>query len=310
MATIANILNLVACGAGAVLGTGTKGCRPFLKKVSAIWLTPAGFKFDGSRTLDLEYVQELQATGKLIVLKGIKTFTDNSSDDTLDTLEDGTEQVANLGKYKFDLEFINGLYFNAALNSLNSFGNYDVTFIDLEGNVLGTKASDGSLKGMTTGMIQQKRLMWATNSQAQREGLTFQLLERIEVDKDYVFVQGSQLDFNPQSVDGANEVVLSYAVAPSATDTSLTIKAVTKQDSKPFTGADYSDFLVKVDGATNNPTSGDDSAVAGTYVLDGITALSTNEVVTSELYDNAESRDVIKLDTDLYKSNEISATVV
>jgi hypothetical protein len=310
MATIANIINLVKCGAGAVLGTGTKGCKPFLKKVSAIWLTANGFKFDGSRDLDEDYIKELQAEGKLIVLKGVRTFTDNSQDDTIDELEDGTKQVARLGLYEFMLEFINGLYFNAALNSLSSYGNYDILFIDREGNILGTKASDGSLKGVTAGMIQSQRLMWATDSQAQRERLAFQLLERSEIDKDYVFIQREQLDFNPGQVDGINEVVLSYAVAPSDLDTQLTIKAVTKQDGKAFTGADYSDFLVKVNGATNNPTAGDDSATAGTYVLTGISALATNDVVVSELYDNVNSRDVITLDTDLYKSDEISATVV
>lgn len=309
MATLSNILNLVKCGAGAVLGTGTKGCRPFLKKVSAIWLTPAGFKFDGTKTLDLEYVQELQATGKLIVLKGVRTFTDNSQDDTIDELEDGTKQVARLGLYEFMLEFVNGLYYNAALNTLNSYGNYDISFVDREGNILGTEASDGSLKGITAGMIQAQRLMWATDSQAQRERIAFQLLERSEIDKDYVFIQREQLDFNPQQVDGINEVVLSYAVAPAATDTTLTIKAVTKQDSKAFTGADFNDFLVKKNGTTANPTAGDDTATAGTYVLT-VASLAANDVLVTDLYDNVNNRDVIKLDTDLYKSDDITATVV
>ena len=101
MAVIQNILNLVECGLAATLGTGTKGCKPFFKKVYSMWLTPQGFTYDKSRTLDATYINELKAEGKLIVLKGIRTFTDNTPDDDVETLEDGTEDVVKLGLYKF-----------------------------------------------------------------------------------------------------------------------------------------------------------------------------------------------------------------
>lgn len=309
MALLSTILNLVQCGLGAVLGTGTKGCRPFFKKVTAIWLTPAGFKFDGASTLDETYVKLLQAQGNLIVLKGIRTFTDNSADDAIETLEDGTEQVSSLGLYKFAVQFINGLYFHAALHSLNSFGNYDITFIDRDGNILGTKASDGSLKGFTVGMLQAAKLDFATDTTSQKEGLMMQLLERIELDSEYVFVQRKQLDFNPNLIDGINEIVLSFVNAPTNLDTDLTIKAVRKQDGGVFTGADYQNFTVTVDGVTSNPTAGDDSATPGTYVLT-ISALATNEVVTAQLYDVANNRAVITIDNELYQSDVIDATVV
>ena len=310
MAILNNIINLVACGLGAVLGTGTKGCRAFFKKVTSVWLTPQGFVLDGTLVLELSYIQQLQAEGNLIVIKGIRTFTDNSEDDVLETLDDGTKQVARLGKYEFAMQFINGLFFHAALHSLSSFGDYDITFIDREDNILGTKATNGSLKGFTVGMLQAARLQFATDSAGQKEGFMVQLLQRSELDSNYVFIDHSNLDFSPNTdLDGINEVELSFVNAPADSDVLVTVKAITRQDGKAFTGATYTDFNMTVDGATGNPTAGDDSVTAGTYPLT-VAALSTNEVLVLDLYDNSNNRDVITLGGALYKSDSITATVV
>ena len=309
MANLGNILNLVNCGLNATLGTGTKGCAPFFRKVSAISFLPAGFKLDSSKDLDLEYFKELQAGGNLIHVKGIREFTDNSSDDTIDELPDGTKQVASYGMYEFQVSFIKGMYFQAALTSLNSFGDYDVIMWDIDGNALGTKSVNGSLKGLTAGMIQASKLSWATDSQGSRNGISFQLLERSEVDTNYVYISSDNLDFNANMVDGINEVEVSFAEVPADLDTEITLEVVTKQDHKPLSGVLFSDFLVMKDGATANPTAGDDSVKAGTYVLT-VAILATNEDISAQLYDSSSNQAVISLDEDLYKSNEATATVV
>lgn len=307
MATLSNIINLVACGLGAALGTGTKGCKPFLKKVKDIWIVPQGFALDGTRDLDATYAKELQADGKLLVVKGIVAFTDNSSEDQIETLEDGTKQVTTLGLYEFLVQFVNGLYFHSALTSLNSFGQYDFIFVDTAGNILGTKSSTGSLKGFTAGMVQGQRLTFPTDTTGEREGLGFQLLERSELDENYIFIQ-KQSEFDPRTLQGVNQVTLSFVNTPAASDTTLTIKAVNTQDGKAFTGADFSNFQLKVNGTVANPTAGDDSATDGTYVLT-IAALASADSLETSLYDVANSRGAIELDSSLYKSNTISSTV-
>jgi len=309
MATLGNILNLLECGSSAVLGTGTKGCKPFFKKATAIWFTPQGFKYDSSKIFDEDYIADLQADGSLIVLKGIRTFTDNTPDDTVEELEDGTKQLARLGLYEFALQFINGLYFNAALHSLSSFSNYDATFIDRDDNVLATSAADGSMKGISVGMLQATKLTWATDTTAQREGIMMQLLNRAEIDTNFYIIQGSTLDFSPNLVDGINEVSLSYTSVPANAATSISIKAVLKQDNSPFTGVVFGDFLHKIDGVTSAVTAGDDSVTTGTFVLT-VPALSTNDISSIELYDASENRDVIAIDSVLFKSAVASATVV
>ena len=309
MATIATIKNLVTCGLNAVLGTGTKGCESFFKKVSSIWLTAEGFKFDGSEEMDEAYIQQLQAEGKLIVLKGVKTFTDNSEDDVLETLEDGTSQVARLGLYQFAVQFINGMYYQAALNSLNSFGAYDVLFVDIDNNILGTEASDGSLKGFSVGMLQAGRFMFATDTTGQKQSLVMQLTDRKEVDSNYVFMSNAQYPaFSPNKVSGVNEVLAVFTAVPSDAGTTISVKTTLKQDGSAFALGAYTDFILKVDGATGNPSAGT-VAATGIWTLT-VTALSTNEVLAIGLYNNVDSRGAVEFDNVLYKSNTATSTVV
>lgn len=310
MATLNNIYNLVECGLGAVLGTGIKGCKQFLKKATSLWIVPDGFEFDGDETLDFDYARQLQAEGKLIVLKGIKTFTDNSSDDIIETLEDGTKQVATLGLYEFAVTFINGLAFHAAIHSLNSFGSYNVLFVDRDGNILGTKSANGNLKGFSLNMLQGMKLSFPTDSTGQKEGISFQLSNRSELDTEYVFISGQQLDsFSPQNLDGINEVVLSYDSVPTDGATSIVVNAKLKQNGKPFVGADdLGNWLLTLNNTTLTPT-GVTETTDGQYDFT-VLAVSADDAITAALYDSSENRNVIELDSDLFKSNTVSTIVV
>jgi hypothetical protein len=309
MATITNIINLVDCGLASTYGTGSVGCEAFFRNVTSAWLTKRGFEFDNTKTLDEDYVQQLQAEGKLIVLNGVKTFTDNSEEGVTETYDDGTEQHVRKGKYKFMLEFVKGLYFQAALNSLNSFEQYDVSLVDTENNILGTLSDDGeSAKGFSAGMIQVAKYTSSTGSTGQKQGLSIQLTEPDELDDTFSFISGKSLaPYKPKNADGINEVVLSYVNAPTDADTSLVVKATIKQGGGVFNGADYTDFLLKVNGTATNPTAG--TEVDGIYTLT-VSAKSTNEVLALSLYDTTENRVAIELDNVLFKSNTLTATVV
>lgn len=308
MATLNTIYNLVLCGLGSVLGTGTKGCKQFLKKATALWFVPNGFEFDGSQTLDETYAQLLQAQGNLIVLKGAKTFTDNSSDDIIETLEDGTKQVATLGLYEFALTFINGMAFHAALTSLNSFGSYDVLFVDRDGNILGTKADSGALKGFSVNMLQAMKLSFPTDAVGQKEGIVFQLSTRSELDTNYVYIQQTNLGtFYPQNLDGINEVVLAFASVPASLGTTVVTTAKLKQNNQAFVGAVEADFLLTKNGSTLTKTTAE--APDGTYTHT-VASNAINDVITARLYNTADGRAVIDLAGDLYKSTIITTTVV
>lgn len=307
MATIAEILNLLECGADSVLGTGLRGCKAALERVSAIWLLPTGTELDSAEELDVDYIQELQAQGKIIILKGVQNWADNTPDDVVEELEGGTKLFVRGGKYEFQAQFINGLFFHAALHSLNSQGSYDAIFVDVSGNILGTKALSGNLKGFTCGMIRAQKLTWGSDTQAQREGLMFQLTERVELDKDWYFIQSKQLNFTPNSLDGVNEIELDLSVPSAGTSITATLKQ--KVGGSPFTGVPFASFLATKNAATSNPTAGDDSATPGTYVLT-VPSFVADDVITLRLYDNSNNRNVITLDNALWKSNVDSEVAV
>lgn len=311
MATIAELANKGACGAGSVLGTNSKkGCSKQLTSARALWLFAPGKGFASSDTLSLSTVQTLQAKGELIVLQGVKTFEENGDDNNIETLDDTTKRVTNEGKYAYRCDFTNGLDFNAALHSLKGYGNWNVAVVTANRQIYGAKLnSSGGFSGFDTGMLQPEKLRPGTTQEGQREGLMWQFLDPDEVNSEFVLIEGKELDFNPLSVEGINEVVLSYVNTPSDTDTTITVKATLKDMKTAVSGGTYSDFLRKVDGVTSNPTAGDDSSTAGTYVLT-VSAVSTGDVETIELYDNANNRDVITLDGDLYQSKTATATAV
>ena len=307
MALLNTIYNLVSCGTDAILGTGTKGCKQFLKKAVSIWISQQGFTYDGTATLDETYAQLEQAKGNLIVLKGLKTFTDNSADDTIETLDDGTKQVTTLGLYEFVATFINGLAFHAALHSLNSFGSYDVIFVDRDGNLLGTTAADGSLKGFSVGMLQAGKLAFPTDSEGQKESIMFQFTNRGELDDDYVYIQQTQIaPFKPQNLDGVNEVVLLGAI-PADSATTWAVTAKSKQNQNAWVGGLTGDFEIKRDGVVESQTVVE--SPNGTYTFT-IAAIVAAEVFTIHLYDTTNTRDIILQGTDLYKSNTDSKIAV
>ena len=308
MATIAQITNLIDCGLSATYGTGSLGCKAFFRNVSSAWLTTKGFKFDKTEVLDEDYVQELQAEGNLIILKGITAFTDNSEEMVTETYDDGTEQLVRKGKYKFLMEFVNGLYYQQALNSLNSQDSYDVSLVDSDNNILGTLADDGSVKGFSAGMIQVSKYTFATGSSGSKQGLNIQLTDPDELDDNFSFISGKSLaPYKPKNADGVNEVVLSYNTAPADAVTTLVVKAILKQGGGALKGLVVSNFLYKVGGVTQVPSAL--AEVDGVYTLT-VTALSTNGVLSLNLYNSVYNRVGIELDNAVYKSNTLAATVV
>jgi hypothetical protein len=203
--------------------------------------------------------------------------------------------------------FINGLAFHAALHSLNSFGSYDIVFVDRDGNLLGTKASDGSLKGFSVGMLQGGKLAFPTDAVGQKESISFQFTVRKELDSDYIYIQQVQIDpFNPQNLDGVNEVVVAGAV-PADLATTWVVTAKSKQNQNAWVGGLTGDFELTRDGVVEAQTVVE--SPNGTYTFT-VAAIAAAEVWTVRLYDTGNTREIILQDTDLYKSNTDSQIAV
>lgn len=308
MSNLNNSINLVATGSSVNLGTGTKGTKRFFKEAREFWLTPQGYIFNGAQDFTDEYVAELIADEKIIVLEKVNSVTPDNVEDSYEDIGRGVTSLQNKGLYGMILNFREGEYYEEVLNSVSGTSRYDLLAVDNNGTVMGTFAADGtSLKGFTLGehqvLISEGK--FDKNSTLQRYKTQF--LETEEFANSAMKYKDD--DFDGRNASPLNDIKLELTT-PSDTDTSITVKATYRQDGAPFTGIDYSNFLVKTDGTTTNPTAGDDSATTGTFVLTGITAISTNDVVSVSLYDNANSRQGITVGGYAYKSLTVSKTAV
>lgn len=308
--TAQELANLGVCGAGNALGTNIdNGCADILKAAHSIWLVSPSLVIAEDEDITLTYIQTLQAQGKLVILQGVNTFEENGSDDAVETLADDTMITTNEGKYKFMATFVHGMYFQIALGSVRGYGNWRTMYVDKEGKILLTENATGGFKGFKTNEIKRSKLSMPSNSESMKQGLEFQLTERFEMDDYPVVWYPENLGFDPRQVEPITQVHLELVNAPADTDTTLTIKATFRRGKKDaFSGAAFGDWLATANGATSNPTAGDDSVTEGTYILT-VSALVSGQTGSIKLYDNGNNRDVVTVDGSLFKSNTLTWTV-
>lgn len=311
--TAQELANLGTCGAGSALGFNTdKGCADLLLAAECIWLLSPSLRIAPTQEINETYIKGLQKSGDLVIIQGISSFAENGNDDAVETLEDDTMLLTNEGKYKFLATFAGkGLYYNRALHSIKGHENWRIMVVDKKGDVFLTHNPDTAQQyGFRAGMIQPAKLQPASNTTSTKSGLNFQLLHRYELDEYYQRWAIENLDFDPRLVEPVTQVWIELVNAPADTDTTVTVKLVVDRGRKDVvTGADYTQFLQVIDGATENPTAGDDSVTAGTYPLT-VGALSSGEEGTIRLYDNSGNSPVIEITGNgLFKSNVVSFTV-
>lgn len=310
MATLAEILNKVTCGLN-VLGTGTdNSCQPVLKAASSLWFTKRGFEFDKSKTFDETYITTLQKEKKLIILKGVVELTVNKEENPTETDELGIIRVLRDGKYSFSAKFMQGFEYVKALYTLNSFGAFDCSIVDNEGNILGTESKNGSLRGFTLGMLNSNGVVLANNTATISQGLSFQFLYTDEIEYKNVFISKTELNgYRPQEQDGVHQVEISITT-PANLATTIVFDAKLKNGKVGLSGLILDNLLVTENGAEITPSAIAESAtVVGRYTLT-VPALATNDVVNISLYDNSSNTSAIYIEGVVFQSNTVSATVI
>lgn len=301
-------LNKAVFGSTSDLGTGTKGAKAFFKKLKKGYLVEADYVFDGTQDWTDEYVNGLVAAGKIIVLEDVSVVEAEDVQNAYEDIGDGVTDLDTEGLFGLKLKFRKGMYFNNVLRSLSGTGRFDFLASDAEGKLIGTFADDGtSLKGYKLGVHQVELPEGQFESNSTLQVFKIQLLDSTEV-YNYA-IKYADDSFNANNISPVNEIKLELTT-PSDADTSVTVKASFRQGGEVFTGAAFGQWNVKINGTTQNPTAGDDSATPGTYVLTGITAMSTNDVVSISLYDNANSRAGVSVGGFIYKSSTVSKTTV
>lgn len=312
MGLFGTIKNTLECSLSA-LGTGANNCPFEIKLVTGIYAVARGETIADADDFDKDYVQEKIQQGEWIPLIDAIGFLDESADDTIQTTQSGTEIKANLGKYKFTLEYKKGEYFNKAMSSLDSFGKFDIILVDEAGNWLLTENSSGVGKGFKAGMFSPLKTKLNDGSVATSKSITFQLLDRAEWDDRLVWMDVSQTGFSPDEADGANDILISFTAAPSNTDATIVIDLVSTADnSTVLSGLITANFLVTQDDVVNTTTWAESATISGQYTGTLTGTLSTDEVVVVQLWDatTTPQTNAIIVGDDIYQSNALTATVV
>lgn len=308
MSTLNDSINKIEAGSGSTIGTGMKGLAVRFKKAKKFLLTDQGYKYPGDQDYTDAYLASLVAKGDVIVLDNVADVEELTTQHSYEDIGGGVEVFDEEGLYAFKIKFIQGMHMDQILDSLSGSAAYDICAIDSSGKQIGTMAADGtSMKGYTLGVHQKEMLEGFLGKNTAREAFKIQLTQTSEV-ANYA-IKDADDDFNGMNATGVNEVKLVLTV-PSDTDTTVTVKATRKQDGAVFTGAAFGQWSIKINGTPANPTGGDDSTTAGTYVLTGVTAISTNDVVSVALYDVSASASGITVDGDVYKSATVQKTAV
>jgi len=299
-------LNVLSCSSSDVVGTGLAGCRNDRKRVVALGLLSKGTVLTGD--LDKAYVQELQQTGKLIYLKGVITFADNTPDPTIITREgSGYKTLVSELPYEYLATFDNGQNFQKALKSISGNGNYDLILWDVDDVIWLTQNLAGDTKGYALGMHNSGKYVGNDGTNAASQTLMLQLTERSEVDERMSFVAPS--DFSSNDIDGINNVKITIDPLADAS-TSIVFSPYLSDGSHLVEGLTIPNLKVTRNGAVIVPTAISYTTTEGKVTLT-VSANASSDVVTVQLWDATLVKPVILSPADvLYKSNVATASVV
>lgn len=293
-------INTINCGANGVLGTGLAGCRQDRKRVVALGLVQKGFVF--AEEITKAYMRELQVAGTLIMLQGVVSFEDSTSDDNIITRAgSGIKVVAGKNPYEHTVTFDNGINFHKALTSLSGYGNYDLVLFDVEGAIFLTVNKSGSPKGFTMGMFENGKYIGANGTDASSQSILLQLIDRAEIDERMSWINASELDFSPSELTGVNEVLVTPN--PIVAGTSIVVSAFLLDKTHPVEGLLFGNFAVTKNGAANNPTVAVYSSTTKKYTL------TVGAMVTTDVIEVSLNGIILTLADVLYKSNTASVIV-
>lgn len=294
-------VNKKACGASGIYGANnSKGCPFDFQNIEGVGVISPSAKFvDGA--VNEASVKALQVAGQLEVLQGVDGVEFTSDEDTITASTNGTKRKTLPGKYQIKVTFVEDLFFQSVLTTLDSFKTWNTFLWDTSGNYLFTQ-KDGDVYGFSTGMLSGGMFQFSNNDALQSQTLEFQWTKRKELDLDYAYIDNTNLDFDPTAFEGVVQSTVEFSSIPSNADTTLIVKAMYSRGGESVSVfTENTHWKVLVDGVLT-PVSlvayADDE-----YTLT-VSAVATNNKVDVSL------NSIIDISGDCrYKSNTVTATV-
>jgi hypothetical protein len=303
-------INKVDCLLAGVKGTGTYNCTFNFQRTALLVFTPQGFEYE--EAFSVAYLQQLQQEGKAIVLAKVTAVEDLTAEDN-EVTDTGSGILSTAGKnpYTRAFTFKNGNYFDQAIRTLESWGAYDVIYLDTSLSILYT-STETVVKGFTLGMISVAPIKDGNGADTSMSKLKLQELYRSERDQDGSWTVQSQHDIRLASLDGVNDAIVEITTIPVATATTLQFSVKTKADRKDVDmgGILAANLEMKV-GSTLKTISGvTQNTSTKIYTATFTGALAEDDVVTLRLNDSYFTTGIIKKGGRLYKSNTDSVVTL
>lgn len=283
-------INVVECGAGDLLGTGQQACSFDWNRVKTIELSSRSFVY--TEDVTLESIRESQQKEETFIIAGAESFKLIPVEPTESTTEgSGIKTVDGELPYEYELMFKKkGMNFWKALRRFNSNGIYNIAFYDINGSKIMTQTKSGLIKGFTTSKVFTGQYKGKEGDTSAEFKMTIQLSDDVSEMERATWVDGDQVDYSINDLDGYNDVALTVSPLAVAA-TSLVAKALLVDKSHFAAGMITTDFLIKRNGVTVVHTAvvADEnaktytftipSAVAGTYTVDTVNNFSKKVVL-------------------------------
>jgi len=298
-------LNVVSCDAQGVLGTGLAPCPFDWDRIETAEFSSKNFRYEDAQ--DLEYVQEQQQLGNLIIVRGYESFTQNTPDPNINTVEgSGFKQVMGEMPTEFSAILNNGVLNWKALRSLNGKDKWNVALYDVNGNKIFTQTKSGAIKGFSLKMLFTGTYKGKEGNNPSNYTQMLQFADYTEMDR-MQWIVSDNLDFDPTDLDGVNDVEITIDPV-GAGDLVLTFAPYLLDKTHLLMGLTLPNVFVTKNGLQIIPT-----AIAYNLNINKvsvtISAAVEDDVFTVDLRDSALSGSVaINIAGALYKSD--TATVI
>lgn len=304
--TIGDIANKVACGGADAANLGKRGCLSLFGTPTNLLAVEKGTVIPSTTQFNLAYLTPQIQKGVIIPIMGASSFEDTSAEDAYSTNSSGIKRLNLKGLPEYKLMFEEGHEFYKQLANLQGYKNFDFIIGDDEGNWMLATNSAGNYQGFQAGHITPELTKRKVKGgDAESKSLLVQFLDRQQFDKNYAILHQDELTFTPSDVPAVNGVVLTYDVIPSAGNT-INVTALLASDvSTPVVGLEVANFLLGIGSASETPASLVE-ATGGKYTLTTTTAISSADVVTTDLWAATLNVDVTDVSGVLFRSVLIS----
>jgi len=285
-------------------GTALKGCMNTLNQISKFILLQRGTKLNiQTDNLDLNTIQNLIQSGKMIVLPNFDSMESQTEDYTYETLGSGVKIPVRAGLYEWLANFRGVFCLSKSINQLISRA-WDLWLVDIDNKLAVEVTADGFIKGFECSLVSGENLSFNDGSTSSKKPLRIQLSPagtRAFNERSDTIADG--IDF--VNLDGVEDVYLDVI---SAKANNLVISVVDGCDKTTVIEGLDSTALWKITNvATGNSVTPSAIVYAdGAYKFTGLTAGD----YLFQLYDSANSKPIVIVGTGFYKTTGATSIAV